>query len=276
MDIEKQIPKEYESQRTLKTVTKNLKEQSKCLKPVDWWALGYLVLTFPLMFVGADPYSYLWGGALMRLVLIPGVFYFRQFCADKKCPKEVDLHWIFPWLGKSLQAPIILLHMLLDGYVPALFVLLYSETGQIIPNIHGAVRYDADMQRYEQYLFLAQPAIELREWYPSRVLGEYLHFCYFNFYVVIVGVLAMIYFFRPREFYDRAVSALALTFFSCFLFYIVYPVEGPYWSFPRPEAEEISFYFGYIVRWVLVASAHGTAMPSSHCAISTACWVSAW
>jgi membrane-associated phospholipid phosphatase len=168
-----------------------------------------------------------------------------------------------------------LLYFCLDGYVLLMFVYLYSETGLLIKNLHGSIRYDDPLKRYEQDLFFGQPARELRELLPSRILGEYLHFCYFAFYAIIGGSVAVIYFLRPREYADRAGSALSLAFFTCFGAYLYYPVEGPYWTFLRPEPQQISFFFGQVVHWVLVASAKGTAMPSSHCAISVVCWVSA-
>jgi len=168
---------------------------------------------------------------------------------------------------------------MLDWYVAALFGILYSEAGLLIENLHGPQRYDNELKRLEEEIFYGQPSKDLREWYPtlnSRMLGEYLHFCYFTYYLLIVGVALVMYLSRPREQYDQCIAALSLGFFSCFGFYLIFPVEGPYWSFPRPDPEQVSYFFCYVVRWVLVGSSKGTAMPSSHCAISTICWVLAW
>jgi len=247
-----------------------------CLKPADRWTLTYLIATFPLLFIAEDVGSMIWAGALLRSLLIPFVIYFRQYCITKK-PPAITYFYLEPkLLGRTLTLDINLLYFALDGFVVLVFVYLDSEAGQLILNLHGTIRYDDDLKRYEQEFFFGQPARELREWLPSRYLGEYLHFCYFTFYAIIVGMVFFTYFFRPREWFDRAFSALSLTFLTCFSVYLIYPVEGPYWTFPRPDPEQVSFFFGQVVQWVLVASSKGTAMPSSHCAISVVCWVSAW
>eukprot|EP01088_Endostelium_zonatum_P012889 TRINITY_DN2719_c0_g1_i1.p1 TRINITY_DN2719_c0_g1~~TRINITY_DN2719_c0_g1_i1.p1 ORF type:complete len:434 (+),score=43.05 TRINITY_DN2719_c0_g1_i1:633-1934(+) len=272
------------------------------LKPQDRIALLYLTITLPLCFIAQDVSSMVWSGIFFRLFLIPTVVYFRCFCPYTTTSLGKNSYWY----RLRLQHPLIklvnrfcatssrhpdgpdvieipigwceIVYRALDWYVVLLFVTLYSETGLIINNLHGTGRYDEALQRFEAQLFKGNPSTQLRDWYPflnSKVLGEYLHLCYFAYYLIIFSAAFFPYFTRPRENFDSVVSALALGFFTCFGFYLVFPVEGPYWKFDRPEPEELSYFWIYIVRFVLLGSAKGTAMPSGHCAISTVCWLSA-
>ena len=50
-------------------------------------------------------------------------------------------------------------------------------------------------------------------------------------------------------------------------------MEGPYWTFPRAKPTEVGFIFVRAVRFVLMGSSRGTAMPSAHCAVSCICWI---
>jgi len=273
-DPEEGFPKARGNTRSSTSFSQNLYDSFLCLKPADRWTLAYLIATLPLVFQAEDLGSILWFGILLRLFVIPVVFKLRQFGAQHKCATEIYVGSSF--LAKPIAVPIGLLYWCLDGYILLMFIYLYSEAGQLIVNLHGTVRYDDELKKREQEFFFGQPARDLREWLPSRLLGEYLHFCYFTFYALIGGVVFFIYYWRPREYFDRAASALTLAFYTCFSIYLFYPVEGPYWTLPRPEPEQVSLFFGQVVQWVLKGSSKGTAMPSSHCCISMVCWISAW
>jgi len=273
------------------------------LKPADRIALLYLIITFPICFYANDVSSMIWSGIFFRLFLIPFVIYFRSFCIYTTSSLGKTSSWyrlklkgklikyVTHIMGTQKRHPegedtmeislgwVEIVYLALDWYVALLFITLYTETGQLIENLHGPWRYDNQLQQFEEEIFHGQPSTGLREWYPSlnsRILGEYLHFCYFMYYILIVGVSATLFFTRPREHFDACIASLALGFFTCFAFYLIYPVEGPYWKFSRPEPESVSYFFCYVVRFILMGSAKGTAMPSGHCAISTICWVSAW
>jgi len=272
------------------------------LKPADRLSLTYLLITFPLCFIAPNPASMVWFGIFLRLLIIPSVIFLRCFCGATT--SSIGSAHVSNWftlsipgkLGKLLygftgtgnknennnnsfsfsMGTIKLLYLLLDGYVVFLWIYLYSETGQLISNLHGDTRYDIVLKSLEQEIFMGQPSKDLRTWYPvlnSRVLGEYLHFCYFMYYFIIGSIVVILYFTRPREMFDSGTTAISTAFLSCYLFYLIYPVEGPYWSFSRPEPETVSYFFCHLVRFVLKGSSKGTALPSGHCAISVVCWM---
>ncbi|KAL6055848.1 hypothetical protein QOT17_016470 [Balamuthia mandrillaris] len=249
-----------------------------CLKPADRWALAYLIATLPLCFIAESVSEMVWTGILLRLVLIPTVCFLRYHFAQPTSFREKELIRENGILGgRRLVFDVRILYFALDFYVAALFIYLYAECASLIQNNHGSLRYDNEVIRMEKDIFAGmQPARDLRLLIPGRALGEYLHFCYFAYYFIIGASVAVPYFFCPRESFDRTVSAMTLCFFTCYAFYLVYPVEGPYWRFDRPDPEEVSYFFVHVVRWVLVGSSKGTAMPSGHCAISVVCWIASW
>jgi len=250
------------------------------LKPVDLWCLVYLIITFPLCFVAPSLDRLVWSGILVRFILIPGVVYFRAYFQRIHYPRAtINCFWKgFAWAGRKETSSYTLdlghLYWLLDWYVAFVFIYLYAETGQLIGNLYGPnFSYDLQVREAEVLLFSEQLSVELRNIFPGKALGEYLHFCYFSFYFLIISLGAGVYLQRPREFWDKGASGLSLCFFSCFAFYLLYPVKGPFHVFPRPDPDDVGYLFSHIVHWLLKAeSSEGTATPSSHCAISVVVW----
>jgi hypothetical protein len=66
----------------------------------------------------------------------------------------------------------------------------------------------------------------------NRIFGEYLHFCYFFFYVILAGTYLLAWALCPREHFDRLATAEVLTYMVCLSFYLVMPAVGPYWAYP--------------------------------------------
>jgi membrane-associated phospholipid phosphatase len=129
--------------------------------------------------------------------------------------------------------------------------------------------YDAVIIPVESWLFGTQPAIYLRGWLPSRVLSEYLHLSY-ALYLIIVPVSGFVFYIGKR--YDAFrfyVTNTLLTFFLCYIAFILFPVAGPYYAFPRPDPEMIGFIFPEFVHWFTDRGAsQGAAFPSSHVAVA--------
>jgi membrane-associated phospholipid phosphatase len=76
--------------------------------------------------------------------------------------------------------------------------------------------------------------------------------------------------------HERAIATIALSFYISFVFFITYPVTGPYhvWTVDAPEM------YGYVMPKItqyLVnqGSSIGTAFPSSHVSVSVSCWIMA-
>jgi membrane-associated phospholipid phosphatase len=65
----------------------------------------------------------------------------------------------------------------------------------------------------------------------------------------------------------RAVGAISATYGICFVIFLLYPVAGPNYEFPRPSAEFLANAPAHFVYAVLQrGSSYGAAFPSSHVA----------
>lgn len=75
---------------------------------------------------------------------------------------------------------------------------------------------------------------------------------------------------------DIALTTLLVSSFSCWTFYMFYPVAGPLWC-PKgeyPDANTMGWMFARLnLSLQKLGAAHGTATPSSHCSASIAMWI---
>jgi membrane-associated phospholipid phosphatase len=83
--------------------------------------------------------------------------------------------------------------------------------------------------------------------------------------------------FALRGRWDRVeefLTALLLVFVVCQLFFIGFPVAGPFYHFPEPDPATMGRVFPQLVHAILHrGSSVGTAFPSSHCAVAAICWI---
>ncbi|MGH7678158.1 MAG: phosphatase PAP2 family protein [Gemmatimonadaceae bacterium] len=162
-------------------------------------------------------------------------------------------------------------------WAPLLALLfLYTEMPALIRAAGHEQMFDATALRWETAAFAGQPALDWAARWPSVVVSEALHLAYLSYYLIIFSVPAMLYFTGRRQEFSEAVLVLMLTFVACFVAYLVFPVEGPRYSWASssraPEGPVRAF-----VVWLLEArSSRGTAFPSSHVAVSVAQSLLAW
>lgn len=266
----------------------------------DVLTITYLALTLPLTFY--KTHHVLWLGLILRLVLIP-VLLLVKHIVWRLCGRK---QWFYIW---NYEFNVYTCICNADAWIPPLlWTYFYTEIGKLITNIYGdpshTSYYDDVVLECEETVFHSQPAHDLRQHFPSghtarRLLGEYLHFCYFSFYFVIAGTLIAMWIWRRgcgrpqrgcfqrnggrchrcrrQHLFRTTVAALCGVFYVCFVTYLLWPVKGPYYLLERAEAKEVGYFFSKIVHHLLNSeSSQGTATPSSHCAIAVACWTLAW
>jgi membrane-associated phospholipid phosphatase len=123
------------------------------------------------------------------------------------------------------------------------------------------------VQGWEQLLFGQQLS---RIWWqtsPSIFWSAVLHGAYFAYYPIILGPL--VYFLATGQLVaaQRTTRWVLSTFLLCYLAFLFFPVAGPYYEFPRPDAWFIANLPARLVYATLAAgSAYGAAFPSSHVA----------
>ncbi len=104
----------------------------------------------------------------------------------------------------------------------------YPETFEFNQHFNNLDHHFANV---EQFLFGGQPALWLSQTFDHWMVSEPLHFAYFIYYALIVGVILFYYI----SSYKQAERVTFVIFGSFYLFYLVYiflPVVGPQYYFP--------------------------------------------
>jgi membrane-associated phospholipid phosphatase len=158
----------------------------------------------------------------------------------------------------------------LRRWLPVFLILfLYAELPLLISAAGHTAIYDRIVIAWEQRLFGGQPALDWAARWPSRALSELLHTAYLAYYPIIFAVPLALQ--RQRRYAElsRAVFVLMLTFITCFVTYVVFPVAGPRYLWPSPASETGGVARAFAL-WLLESqSSRGTAFPSSHVAVAT-------
>lgn len=160
----------------------------------------------------------------------------------------------------------------LFDWAPLLLVpLLYKELAILNTAVHGGAYFDQAVIAWEQLIFGGQPSRDWAAAAPLLWLSEPLHAAYLSYYFIIFVPPLLLFLRGARADFRAGVFALMLAFFTHYLFFIYFPVQGPRYLFPPPGGELASGFFYQIAHRVLeVGSAQGAAFPSSHVGVSVA------
>jgi membrane-associated phospholipid phosphatase len=221
------------------------------LRPVEWLLVSYLavVTIVALARAGANPgcwwlvLSHALAALLVWLVTRPG---------------------LGP-VGRTIR----------EIYPLVLLLALYSELDVL--NASGVHVHDAVIERWELALFGFEPS---RDWWqnaPSRFWSTLLHGAYLSYYLIL-SVPAVWLVARARhQAVQRFVLSVMLAFIVCYLFFLFYPVAGPYYTYPRPTGAFVDNVTARMVYATLArGSSYGAAFPSSHVAAALAATIATW
>jgi hypothetical protein len=142
----------------------------------------------------------------------------------------------------------------------------------------GAVQvHDTAVQRWEAAIFGGQPS---RDWWraaPSQFWSTVLHAAYFSYYAILVVPAAWLLTRRRLSELQALMLAVMATFVFCYLWFVLFPVAGPYYEFARPAGDFVANPAAQLVYATLAAgSSYGAAFPSSHVAASFATTIASW
>ncbi|KNC75859.1 hypothetical protein SARC_11623 [Sphaeroforma arctica JP610] len=257
----------------------NVRQVIRCLKPVDLLVLTYLALTIPLV-----AYARIWGGIVVRILLLVGVVYGRWYLVQTRNQTS----FTFRITNRSFQVSTqLIIGFLLDIYGLIACIYIYGEDGKVIAALYPDAAkdfYDNEMKAIDAGLF-GNVKVEDGTGYYLRsltgqtfnlIFGEWLHFCYFFYYIILVGTWLIAWAFIQHEHFDIISTVQVMVYLVCLVCYLVIPVAGPYWAYPdkRPEAEDVGFVFARVTHFLVEGgSSSGTAFPSGHCSMTTAALV---
>jgi membrane-associated phospholipid phosphatase len=151
---------------------------------------------------------------------------------------------------------------------------LYSELD--ILNAPGMPVHDVAVQQWELLVFGAQVS---REWWqtaPSALWSTVFHAAYLSYYMIVSAPALYFAWKRDLQAVRRFVLVVMTTFIICYLFFIFFPVAGPYYEFPRPSGWFLDNPPARLAYEALATgSSYGAAFPSSHVAAALAATMAA-
>ena len=169
-----------------------------------------------------------------------------------------------------------LLQFLRDWYPVLGFPLLYREV-EVIAAAFGNWTLTEPIIQLETSLFDGHPSIYLSERFAWVAFSEYLHFCYVFYVLLFPTVGGYWYFTRRIAAFRELLFLVCFTYCASYLFFILFPVDSPFYLFD-PPGDPISGYFFYnLVHFVSGrGGARGGAFPSSHVSVGTVIWLITW
>ena len=166
--------------------------------------------------------------------------------------------------------------ILRDIYPLLLLLGLYGSL-DVLSGGGAVTAYDGTVQRWEAALFGRQVSRWWWQEHPSRFWSAVLHASYFAYYAIVPAPAIYFALRRRADELRWYVLAVMATFIVCYLFFIFFPVAGPYYEFPRPAPWFLDNGPARLVYRVLATgSSYGAAFPSSHVAATITGAVAAW
>jgi len=163
----------------------------------------------------------------------------------------------------------VVLGLVRRAYIIPLAPLLYREMSVLNDVFWRGRLFDGVIVRAERVLFGGDPSQTWAAAWHVTPLSEVLHFGYLSYYG-LAWALWIVLAVRSRWVELEAyVTVLVLSFTTCMLWYIVFPVAGPYHHFGPTSAAVPAGFFARVTHAIVAkGSSVGTAFPSSHVAVS--------
>lgn len=168
------------------------------------------------------------------------------------------------------------LGVLRDWHPLLLFPVLYKEVERLAAAF-GDWRLTSVVPAIEGRLFGGQPSLSLSASLSFVPLSEWLHFCYLSHVIMIPAVAAYWYVSDRRGAFHELVLLLATVMFGSYLFFMLYPVDSPYYLMPRLGTPHAGHFFFDLVHAISDrGGARGGAFPSAHVSGSVVLWLVVW
>ncbi|MGE0439467.1 MAG: phosphatase PAP2 family protein [Gemmatimonadales bacterium] len=166
---------------------------------------------------------------------------------------------------------------LLRGLAPIAILLAVYGSLDLLSGFGAAPTHDTTVRRWEVALFGREIA---RTWWqtaPSRFWSTVFHGAYLAYYLVVPAPIVFFAVRRSGQDLDRVATALLAVFAACYVVFILLPVAGPYYEYPRPAAWFLANPAAQLSYGILSGgSSYGAAFPSSHVAGTWAAAGAAW
>ena len=174
------------------------------------------------------------------------------------------------------RPPAGILRVIRDWHPLMLFPLLYKEV-EVLAAAIGNWRLTAVIPAWESALFGGQPSTYLSERLAFVPLSEYLHFCYLSHVIVIPAVSVYWFVSGRRAAFAELLLLLSTVMLGSYLFFILLPVDSPYYRSQRLGPPFSGHFFFDLVHQVSArGGARGGAFPSAHVSGAVVVSLVAW
>lgn len=152
--------------------------------------------------------------------------------------------------------------------------LLYQEMAVLNDIFWRGRLFDGMIVHAEQLLFGGDPSLTWAAAWHIMPLSELLHAGYLSYYGLECALWIVLAAQRRWAEMEAFLTVLVITFTTCMLWYIAFPVAGPFHHFGPDAAAVPDGFFARLTHAIVASgSSVGTAFPSSHVAVS---WVTAF
>ncbi len=219
---------------------------------VDKLVVSYAAIVTVVALTRLDVSPGNWGIALGHLLMILLAFLVRR-----------------PGLGKVGQ-------VLGDVYPLILLAPLWAAL-DVLQGPHSLPVHDAIVQRWELAIFGELKSELWWRRYPYPWLSTILYGAYWSYYLIVPTPVLFFLFRGDRAAVRRTILLELGTFLFCYLWFVFFPVAGPYFVFERPSGVGVDNPMARLVYATLASGAsYGATFPSSHVAATTAAVFAAW
>ncbi len=223
--------------------------------PVDYFVLAYNAILAVSVVLFRDNVSYWQVHLGFNLAVIVFVVYLTTRPLD---PDSLLMKSIRRW------------------YFLILLLNIYEQTGGLV-FLYVPEWLDNNLAALEYKIFGIHPTIYLQK-FNLPALNEYFMFGYFAYFFLILSYAISLIVRRMFYELDMFVTAVSLTFLTCFILFYFAPIAGPRFLFSEIYDEGLRGYFfvplvDFVIRH---GAAEGGSMPSSHTAAAIVILVHAW
>lgn len=162
-----------------------------------------------------------------------------------------------------------------DWYPLGAFIVCFEEIARL-SFLFAPHWQDAYLLDLEARIF-AVPPTEWLSRLASPLVTEALEFGYFSYFLLLIIVGGVLYRRDDDRPFRRIMAASVISYFICYLVYLVWPTEGPGHTLAATEVARNGGVFHSLVLLIQRhAGVHGNAFPSSHVAAGVVALVFAW
>lgn len=156
------------------------------------------------------------------------------------------------------------------------YAFFYKEVDSFMHLIYPGW-FDHVITRIEYFIFGFHPTILLQK-IALPPVTEYFKMAYFSYFILIPFMPLYFYFTKNYKALNSYITTMTLGLFICYIVFILFPVEGPRYTFSmitKPAninqllyTKELKGYiFTYMVDFIMEwGSCHGACIPSAHVA----------